>query len=109
MSATTLQVVFLVFSLVLAGQDTSAYPLYVSANGTALLRSAYGGDLVLRPDTGGAIVASSVLQAQGGIALNNTLLAESTITTLQSQVAGLQAAAGQMGQMANLSDIIISL
>ena len=103
MPATTLHFGFLVFSLVLAGQDTSAYPLYVSANGTALLRSAYGGDLVLRPDTGGAIVASSVLQAQGGIALNNTLLAESTITTLQSQVAGLQAAAGQL---ANLSDVV---
>ena len=47
-SAAPLRVALLALFLALAGQDTCAYPLYVSANGTALLRSAYGGDVVTR-------------------------------------------------------------
>ena len=98
-----------VLFLALAGRNACAYPLYVSANGTALLRSAYGGDVVLRPDAGGAVVASSVLLANGGIALNNTLLAESTITTLQAQVGSLQASVAQLDVgIGNLSDVFVS-
>jgi hypothetical protein len=100
-----LRVALLAVFLALAGRGTCAYPLYVSANGTALLRSAYGGDVVLRPDAGGTVVASSVFLAQGGVALNNTLLEESTITTLQSQVASLQGSiVGQVTNLTLLSD-----
>ena len=38
--------------------------------------------MTLRPDGGGAIVATSVIAAQGGVALNNTILAEPMVTTL---------------------------
>ena len=76
----------------------SAFPLYFSANGSVLLTSASGGNVTLRPDGGGAIVATSVIAAQGGVALNNTLLTEqllalqdAAISQLASEVVELRA------------------
>ena len=45
------------------------------------------------------LLAVGLVVVQQGLMLNNTLLAESTITTLQSQVAGLQLAAGQLSDL----------
>ena len=77
-----------------------AFPLYFSANGSILLTSTRGGNMTLRPDGGGVVIATSVIAAQGGVALNNTVLNEQLISsllaqaqlisTLQAQVAGLQ-------------------
>ena len=67
--------------------------------------------MTLRPDGGGAIVATSVIAAQGGVALNNTLLTEELILYLLVQNSDTRALATQLAaqlaifsQMANLSD-----
>ena len=96
-----------------------AFPVYVAANGTTVVRAAFGSNVVLSPDNGGARAQAAAVSAcvrardaaalagmvvvQQGLMLNNTLLAESTITALQSQVSDLQAAAAQLG---NLSDLV---
>jgi hypothetical protein len=69
---------------------SSAFPLYYSANGSVLLTSTFGGNMTLRPDGGGAIVATSVIAAQGGVALNNTLLTEQLVSELLAQKGRLQ-------------------
>jgi len=46
----------------------SAFPTYASANGTVELSSAFGGDVVLAPDAGGACVAET---SAGGLALTS--------------------------------------
>ena len=70
--------------------NVHAFPLYYNVNGSALLTSTYGGNITLRPDGSGAIVATSVIAAQGGVVLNNTLLSEQLISGLLAQVAKLQ-------------------
>ena len=76
----------------------SAYPLYISANGSVVLTSAFGGNLTLRPKDGGAVVASSLISAQGGVALNNTLLTEQLISGLLSTSATLAERVVQLEQ-----------
>ena len=65
------------------GSGTRAYPLFYNANGSVLLTTSHGGDVVLRPDSGGAVIATSVLSAQGGVALNSTVLNEQLLARLQ--------------------------
>ena len=67
-----------------------AFPVYYNINGSVMLTSTLGGNLTLRPDGGGAIVAASVIAAQGGVALNNTLLTEQLIARLQPPVCSSQ-------------------
>lgn len=68
-----------------------AYPLYYSANGSVLLSSAHGGDIILKPDAGGTIVAQhAVLSAEAGLLLNGTLLTEALLLSLLSQLANMQ-------------------
>ena len=76
-----------VFLLAWFTYNSHAYPLYISANGSVVLRSTFGGNMTLRPDGGGAIVATSVIAAQGGVALNNTLLTEQLLLQLSVSVA----------------------
>jgi hypothetical protein len=78
-----------------------AFPLFYGANGSALLTSVRGGDVVLQPDAGGAVVATSLVRVSGagaGVMLNSTLLDEAFVAALlavnaelSAQVAALQA------------------
>ena len=42
--------------LVYFAQPTFAFPVYVASNGTTVVNSAFGSDLVLSPDAGGACI-----------------------------------------------------
>ena len=68
----------------------SAFPLYYSTNGSVLLTSTLGSNLTLRPDGAGAIVATSAIVAQGGVALNNTLLTDKLILQQNAIILDLQ-------------------
>jgi len=43
--------------LLMAAASASAFPVYSSANGTVLVASAFGGDVVFAPSAGGALQA----------------------------------------------------
>ena len=52
-----------VLLLVAACGPASAFPVYSSANGTVLVRSAFGGDVVFAPSAGGALQARCARRA----------------------------------------------
>jgi Concanavalin A-like lectin/glucanases superfamily len=73
-----------------------SFPVYLTSNGTTLVNSAFGSNVVLGPDAGGQVLASALLNATSGIALNSTLLNEplvqgllTTVSTLSVQLATL--------------------
>ena len=91
---------------------STAFPVYVAPNGTTVLNSAFGSNLVLGPDAGGANgcacmtfnhfqlerkhvrsrpCSAGQIVASTGILLNSTLLNDAVIQGLLSQVRQLQA------------------
>ena len=62
----------------------AAFPTFSSSNGTAVVTSAFGGDVVLAPDATGTVVARSLLNAEGGIVFNTTRLDEAVLSSLLS-------------------------
>ena len=81
-------VVVLLFSTVLSA---SAFPLFYSANGTAMLTSTRGADVILQPDAGGMVAATALFSAQAGIMLNGTLLNEAYLAGIAADVSALAA------------------
>ena len=66
-----------------------AFPVYVASNGTAVVTSAFGTDVVLAPDAGGAIRANAALNAAAGVLLNGTLLNEPLVVSLVASLASI--------------------
>ena len=109
----------------------SAFPVYSSANGTVLVASAFGGDVVFAPSAGGAlqalkafgapyprrspaagsVVARGLLHATNGLQLNGTKLDESLLSGLAAVVAGLaeQLEASTILQSASLANVTAAL
>ena len=77
--------------LLLSVLPASAFPLYYSSNGTAMLSSAQGADVILQPDAGGRIAATALFSAQAGIMLNGTLLNEAYLASIAADVSALAA------------------
>ena len=65
--------------------------LNIGINGSAVLALRAGGDVVLQPDAGGAITATSLIRARGGVALNDTVLTEQLVWAQSAAIAELQA------------------
>ena len=118
-----------------------AFPVYVAANGTTVVRAAFGSNLVLSPDVGGTwhyeagiptgvpvapvsahskrrnsnapslrppftlgnVVTRSLLEAQGGVQLNGTLVNEQTLTDL------INLAQTQLNMISQLVAVVNSL
>ena len=66
-------------------------PLLTASNGTTVLRSTRGRGVVLAPGAGGAVTVRALLDAQGGVRLNSTILDSALFTGLKAQVANLTA------------------
>ena len=81
----------LVFIVALCPRSSFAFPVYLTSNGTTLVNSAFGSNVVLGPDAGGQVLASALLNATNGIALNSTLLNEPLVQSLISSVSLLTA------------------
>jgi hypothetical protein len=113
-------------------RSASAFPVYASANGTVLVASAFGGDVVFAPSAGGAlekrsalycapyprrspaagsVVARGLLHATNGLQLNGTKLDETLLSGLAAVVAGLaeQLEASTTLQSASLADVTAAL
>ena len=91
----------------------AAFPLYYSSNGTAMLSSAQGADVVLQPDAGGMIAATALFSAQAGIMLNGTLLNEAYLASIAADVSALSAmntsgVSALVAQYASLAPIQLS-
>ena len=94
--------------LLLSVLSASAFPLYYSSNGTAMLSSAQGADVVLQPDAGGMIAATALFSAQAGIMLNGTLLNEAYLAAIAADVGAL-AALNISALASNLTTLAASL
>ena len=79
----------LVFIVALCPRSSFAFPVYLTSNGTTLVNSAFGSNVVLGPDAGGQVLASALLNATSGIALNSTLLNEPLVQGLLAQISTL--------------------
>ena len=82
-----------------------AFPVFFTANGSAVVTSAHGADVVLQPDGAGSVVTRALLQATAGVQLNATTLNEAVLSNLlalaQAQSATLaQLVAGAGGATA---------
>ena len=73
------------------------FPLFYSVNGSALLTTAHGADVVLRPDAGGTVVAAAPLAATAGLLLNGTR-DEAYVARLMARVAALEAQTADLTQ-----------
>jgi TLD len=90
-----------------AASTVSAFPTFSSSNGTAVLTSAFGGDVVLAPDAAGTVVARSLLSAEGGISFNATRLDETLLSELGSVLSGLvETQTAQAASLASLTTMI---
>jgi hypothetical protein len=106
-------------ALLLCVSAARAFPLYTATNGSTVLASAFGGDVVLQPSFGGAshsmfprpspsadaprsprpgsVTARALLDAQGGVGLNGTILTGDLITSLGSLVPRLCSTQHRLG------------
>lgn len=78
--------------------SVAAYPLSSAANGSVLLDTAFDGNLTLSAGSG-YIAASSLFAANGGIALNGTLLDEALLLRLIARLEALEANAALLDSM----------
>jgi hypothetical protein len=66
-----------------------AFPVYVAANGTTVVSSAFGSNLVLAADSGGMVSTNLPIRSTAGIFLNNTLLTEAYLAQVTPQLSCL--------------------
>jgi hypothetical protein len=72
------------------------FPVFFTANGSAVLTSAHGADIVLQPDGAGAVVTRGLLQADAGVQLNATTLNEAVLSGLLSLAQAQSATLAQL-------------
>jgi hypothetical protein len=73
-----------------------AFPLFFTANGSAMLTSAHGADILLQPDGAGSVITRALLQADGGVQLNATTLNEAVLSGLLSLAQAQSATLAQL-------------
>lgn len=82
-----------------------AWPASFSSNGSVHLETANGGNLYLSPAVGGVVTARALLDAQGGLQLNNTALNSAFFDALagavQAQATTTQAQFGAVAAQTN--------
>ena len=82
-----LQTVLVAWLSLCAARPSAAFPVFFTANGSAVVTSAFGADVLLRPDGGGAVTVGGPLRAQAGLTIGATSLNEATLQTLLSSLA----------------------
>ena len=65
-----------------------SFPVLVASNGSAVLTSAFGQNVVLQPAAGGAVFSSALINASAGVQLNGTLLNEALLSQLLAASGG---------------------
>ena len=74
-----LQTVLVAWLFLCAARSSAAFPVFFTANGSAVVTSAFGADVVLRPDGSGAVTVGGPLRAQAGLTIGATSLSEAAL------------------------------
>lgn len=89
--------------LFLSWHSVRAFPVFFTANGSAIVTSAQGANVVLQPDGAGAVVTRALLQANAGVQLNATVLNEAVLSGLLTLAQTQSATLAQLVTAANTS------